>query len=108
MTLIKRDRAKGDGKGENADDKGKPIGTGEAGSSTDVPRDRQPSVGDPATPEQITRSARDNWSAKKLRMAKHSEYDIPRIFRNNQGVYYLMLDKFLEDLKIRPNEYSPI
>ena len=94
-------RAKGDGKGEdemrkkdrqNARGKGAPIGTGEASSSNQPPKGNKKSAGDPAPPDEITRSARENWSANNLRMRRHCEGDYPRNFRTIHGLYYLMLD----------------
>ena len=110
---IQRD--KGEGKGEDAmrkkdrqnlRGKGSPIGTGEASSSNQPPKGYK--KGDPAAPDEITRNARDNWSMNKLRMTRHCEGDYPRNFRTIHGLYYLMLDQFMEDLNLEVNEYSPM
>ena len=99
---IKRNKAEAEGQ--------RPIGAGETGaaSSTEVPKQqRSPSKGDPANAKQIMENAQANWTTNTLRMTKQSGDEISRMFCNIQGTNHFMLDKVLEGLEIKEEDYSP-
>ena len=65
-------------------------------------------TGEPVHAHDIDVCAEVQWRTNYDKMKKHNDMEYPSVFRYVQGTYYWMLEKFLEGLTLKQEEYSPI